>query len=1235
MRNIPASRLLVLAVLAAGLAACTSGSQDAPAAAPDGRPVAAASSSDAERRARLDEVMRSTSCAKCHPAIYAEHMENTHGLAFVDPEARLATREFRRENCVRCHTPRPIFETGLGMVPIERHHDLEEGNTCMSCHFKADYDYAEFKGGAECRVAFDDRVGDVQACATCHRVAGTPEQWERAPHGKLAGRTCVTCHMPLVERPVAVGEAPRMVRSHVFPASQSESQIRRAYSYDVAIEGSELVVRIGNKGAGHNFPTAAQQRSVESLVVVRDTDGKEVTRTRAVYKHPYADSTSRELPFTTQIPSGATREQRVPIHVAAGTIECELFFKTYYPIEDGHPRLSRRMERRVITFHDVPPSIKPVDVPPRVAAPVPAVSAAEARRPDRLAKFAHPVPGQRRVEIPEGDSDADIEQLVALLEFPVQLARVEAHRRILAIGDRAIPALVNGLGHWSDETFDQSMDLLTAMGDRAAPALRAALSDERLYVRLHARMVLTRMGFPGDRDELRATFLRDLARPHPVDRRSAADALGRLGDAAAAPQLRARLDDVDWDVVAAAAHALALLHDKAAAPAVNATLARATFVESRRDLASALCALGDPAGVPVLLTGLDHPDDVIRRTFFDAFFGATGLYMSYDPDAPRRDRLTAIAALRSYWLQHGGPGLLRPAVAPDEAAHEKAFALVEELGGGTDVKAGGDDVAILQQIVDMGGAAVPALIEGLTFPTGFTRKRALVCEALGKIGDPRAAPYMVRALRDPNLSVSAWACWALESTGDSAALPALHIYSRRLAAYRDGHPDNDTAAVDRLAARAAGTRLRLGDAAAAEELKHLGPAGADLSAALPARIEGMVRTTEAPPVAVPTSEADAIEKAQALRAQDYYEDAVRVLKVAEDRFGVSAALRLELAWNLLMIAEEDMTRDRDQDFIDAEVADARVRFDEAVRADPKIEGRELLEAKMLRYERREDEARKVLETYVAAHPEDAQAHQEMGYFSYVTKDWARAEHEYAELARLAPEDGWAWLYMALARQWLGHPVDELDEGYLKAATLLPEVRTPLRMIVKLHPADPGRALELLRRVVATQPRAIWARIHIAHVLRTETDPDLDGAEKVLREALTISPKDQAAHFNLGELLEQRGDPAAAAAEYVEAAASATIGDAGETADALDRLLLDDGLGDALSAEQRLAAWTTIVAKSPSVGRFAHDAARWYADVAHDPQTARRFFDAAAAAEPSNEIYSADAAHARSDPAMNR
>ncbi|MCB9915028.1 MAG: hypothetical protein H6828_07755 [Planctomycetes bacterium] len=87
--------------------------------------------------AHREEVQSSRFCAECHPVLYEEHRQNTHGLAFHDEEARLATRGFRREDCIRCHTPRPVFETGIGMTPMQRWTNLDEGNTCMSCHGRA------------------------------------------------------------------------------------------------------------------------------------------------------------------------------------------------------------------------------------------------------------------------------------------------------------------------------------------------------------------------------------------------------------------------------------------------------------------------------------------------------------------------------------------------------------------------------------------------------------------------------------------------------------------------------------------------------------------------------------------------------------------------------------------------------------------------------------------------------------------------------------------------------------------------------------------------------------------------------------------------------------------------------------------------------------------------------------------------------------------------------------------
>ncbi len=1180
---------------------------------------------DAER------ATESRRCGACHPAIYAEHRQNTHGAAFHDEEARLATREFRRENCVRCHTPRPVAETGLGRVPIERRHDLEEGNTCMSCHAKAGYDYAKFEGGRECKVAFDDRVGTVEACATCHRVAGTPEQWEHARLGRLANTRCVDCHMPVVTRPVALGEPPRPVRAHVFPASRSEDQLRRAYTYDVRIDGDEAVVTLANVGAGHNFPTATIQRAVESLVIVRDPTGREVGRDRAFYGFPYLEPTGRRLPRPTQIPSGEAREQRVRLEAGKGTVECSLFFKLYHPIADDHPTLSRGPEWSTLPLAGATP-LEPAPAASGTPGGHPAARLADAARPDGLAKYAHLAPEVEEVPVPTGKAADDLARLVALLEFPVPGARAAARARLVELGAGAVPALVEGLGHWSDETRDQSMALLARIGGPAVPALERALGDARLYVRYHARLALGGMRLDAPtRSRVRAALVAALSAPHPLDRRSALDAIDGPGDAPTSAAVRALLGDPDADVVSATAKACVRLEDRAAIPALEAALTRAPFVETRRDLAAALAALGSATGVPLLLDGLDHPDDVLRRTFAAALFDATGLHESYDPDAPRPERLEAIARIASAW-ERDGAARLRPLVRTDPRAHERAWRDVETLGGGTDTHPGGDDEALLPDLVSQGAAAVPALLEGLTFPSGFVRKRALVCEALARIGDPRAAPALVGALRDPDLLVAGWACRALSTCGDAQCVPALRRWSRRLASLASGPQDRPVGPVDALLARAAWTRDRLGDPAAAAEAAALAADPAVAASPPPAVAPATIATTEAPPVPVPTSLADAVAKAQALRAADFYEDAVRVLADAEARYGPSAPLRLEHAWNLLMIAEEDVTRDAPRERIDAQVVVARAAFEAALRLDPKVPGQDLLQLKLLRYEGSTRLAHALARSLVARDPDDYDVRREYADLAYLEGEWSTAEREYLAAWRLRPQDAWARLYATMSRQWLERPPTELEAGYLEAARLLPAEPMPFERLASLYADAPDRTEALLERALAASPSSVPARVLLARTLASRRAFDL--AERHLADAIALAPASPLPRRELAHVARAAGRPADALAHALAALDVSSPTEAPPIADELDAWLRDPGFASIPTAT-RAHAWEALVAKLPHTGAYAHDAGVWYRDVAADLDAATHFLEEAVRAEPSRDDYRAELQGMRGAPGAGR
>lgn len=828
MKKLTALTLVLSASLLtfAGLQACRT-EPSMPAAAParaetasaDGARVPTATGAALGSVAHEQAVMKSSYCAACHPDEFAEHEQNTHGRAFTDEEVRLGTGRFSQADCIICHTPRPVFETGIGQNPIRRHHDLEEGNTCMTCHWKEGTDYSRFQGGAECATAFDPRVGTVEACASCHRNHGTPYQWEVAPKGKESGRVCIDCHMPVVERAVAVGGPVRSVHSHEFPASRSETQLRRAYAYDAKIVGDEVVVRIENKGAGHNFPTELKQRAVESVVVVKDGDGKEVARSRMSFRDPYKRPYGLTLPVNTQIPSGQFREHKVPIGVAEGTVTCELHYKLYYPIEDHHPDLARQLESKHLAFRGVTPSTKPVESEPEVAVVTPEGIAPEAAGAANLVDYAHPPIGAVEVSIPTGSTPADVDALIALFQFPVPAANVEARKKLAAIGAPAIPALIRAMGSWDNKTFNQAMGVLEAIGAPARDAVIAALEDGELYVRLHATEMLARLAVTPDAAS--AALLRSLARPNALDRSHAAAALGEIKAAGAAAELRKlALEDRDPDVVRAAARALAQLGARDAAPDLRVALTRFEWPETRRDVAEALAKLDDPTGIPLLIAGLDLHDDLVRESYFEVLFGVTGKHFCYEALAPREERLAALSRFRAWWSREGGEKALRHPQKVDAKTRAEVKRITESFGGSDGTVAAGDDVALRERLIDIGSPAVPGLAQiGLKYPPGFSEKRAKICEVLGELRHPDAVPALITALRDPVVAVSAWANQALARIGDEDALPAVQRYNDRLASLvAAGRWPASAGSADALLAQAASTRFALGDARAEDDL---------------------------------------------------------------------------------------------------------------------------------------------------------------------------------------------------------------------------------------------------------------------------------------------------------------------------------------------------------------------------------------------------------------------------------
>jgi HEAT repeat protein len=233
------------------------------------------------------------------------------------------------------------------------------------------------------------------------------------------------------------------------------------------------------------------------------------------------------------------------------------------------------------------------------------------------------------------DADAEVRQHAAAALW-----------RIGAAAAVAVPALVQALADSDKDVADQATGALGAIGAAAVPALTEALSDRR--VRGRAAKALERVG-PGAAPAvapLLALFSDTTAKWD--ERGSAGDALGAIGASAAVPELARGLADPEEWVRRNAAEALGKMGDAAtpAVPALLDTLSDA-YEPAREQARGALWRLGDPA-IRILVERFRESAD---RTIFGSALASGGrdalpylVPLLSAPDAPwLRDAEAAIA----------------------------------------------------------------------------------------------------------------------------------------------------------------------------------------------------------------------------------------------------------------------------------------------------------------------------------------------------------------------------------------------------------------------------------------------------------------------------------------------------------------------------------------------------------------------------------------------------------------
>jgi len=259
------------------------------------------------------EATSSRQCADCHAQVYAEWEGSQHAFSFQNPAVRSQSRDFANKDCIDCHAPRPVFETGMGQRVLPRTARRVEGVDCISCHLLPDGGVAGTitDPQASCRPVQRVELQRPELCAGCHDQHKTVQQWA-ASSWKTRGIGCLDCHMPRRDDDPASG------RDHTCLGGNDLGMLQRAVQLRATRAGAGVAIEVENVGAGHAFPTDERSRAAD--LFWRSLAGEEPGPWQHIwrFRSPYRDET--HLPETLlQADStwrGGLEEFTSPIEVA-------------------------------------------------------------------------------------------------------------------------------------------------------------------------------------------------------------------------------------------------------------------------------------------------------------------------------------------------------------------------------------------------------------------------------------------------------------------------------------------------------------------------------------------------------------------------------------------------------------------------------------------------------------------------------------------------------------------------------------------------------------------------------------------------------------------------------------------------------------------------------------------------------------------------------------------------------
>lgn len=258
--------------------------------------------------------LEAATCGKCHVEIYEEWRISTHARAWTD-DAQFMEELAKSEKqgvgwmCVNCHTPmvnqlerlvagledgaveKPIFVDNPRFSKALQ----DDAITCGVCHVRDGQILGPYGDTiAPHPVKKDDTLRSVEVCTQCHQakaewrhialscVFDTGMEYAASGYG-AEGKTCQSCHMPDVTRPIATNGKPRTTRRHWFGGSlipkhprftKEMAALREHYPPGLEVEWVNaptevpaqmplaIKYRYTNANAGHMLPSGDPERFV-------------------------------------------------------------------------------------------------------------------------------------------------------------------------------------------------------------------------------------------------------------------------------------------------------------------------------------------------------------------------------------------------------------------------------------------------------------------------------------------------------------------------------------------------------------------------------------------------------------------------------------------------------------------------------------------------------------------------------------------------------------------------------------------------------------------------------------------------------------------------------------------------------------------------------------------------------------------------------------------------------------